>query len=90
VWKLQSACINHTRACRYQTRDFHIYTHTCQKYFRVWKPHSACGNRALRVEANLVRFEITLVRGVITFVRVEITLASVIITLIPVKITLYV
>jgi hypothetical protein len=81
VWKLHSAC-------RYQTRDCHIYTHTCQNYFRVWKPHSACGNHALRVEINLVRVEITLVRVGTTFVRVEITLVSGIITFMRVKITL--
>jgi hypothetical protein len=50
------------------------------------KSHSACGNRTLRVEINLVRVEITLVHVVIIFVPVVITLVSVIITIIRVKI----
>jgi hypothetical protein len=73
----------------------HIHTHTCQNYSRVSenytlrvKSHSACGNRNLRVEINLMRAEITLVRVVISIVRVVLTLVSVIITLIRVKITL--
>jgi hypothetical protein len=58
------------------------------------KSHSACGNRTLHVEINLVRVEFTLVRVGITFVsvdltlRVEITLVSVIFTRIRVKHTL--
>jgi hypothetical protein len=73
VWKLHSACINHTRACRYHTHDCHIHTHTCQNYSHVSgnytlrvKLYSACGNRSLRVEINLVRVEITFVRVVIS------------------------
>jgi hypothetical protein len=38
------------------------------------KSDSACGNRTLRVEVNLVRIEITLVRVGITFGPVKITL----------------
>jgi hypothetical protein len=59
--------------------------HLCQNYSRVSryhtlrvKPHSAYGNRTLRVEVNLVRVEITLVRVGITFLPVEITLSVVI------------
>jgi hypothetical protein len=92
VWKLHSACINHTREC-------HIKSHTYQNYFRLRrnhtlreKSHSTCGNCTLRVginrvrvEITLVRVEITLVRVVITFVRVEILLVSVIITLYVLK-----
>jgi hypothetical protein len=51
--------------------------HTCQNYCRVCenltlrvKSYSACGNRTLCEEINLVRVEITLVRVVITFVRI--------------------
>jgi hypothetical protein len=81
VWKLHSACINHTRAYRYHTRDCHILTHSCQNYSRVSrnltlrvKSPCSCGNRTMRVEINLVRVEITFVRVGITFVPVEITL----------------
>jgi hypothetical protein len=81
MWKLHSACRNSTRSCRNHTCECHIHTHTCQNYSRVSgnhtlrvKSHSACGNRTLRVETNLVRVVITLLRVVITFVRVEITL----------------
>jgi hypothetical protein len=70
VWKLHSACINHTRARRYHTRESHIHTHACQNYSRVSgnltlrvKSHSACDNRTLHVEINLVRVEITLIRA---------------------------
>jgi hypothetical protein len=53
------------------------------------KQHSACGNRTLRVEINLVRVKITLVRVKITLVSVGITFMPVDITL-RVEITLYV
>jgi hypothetical protein len=46
-----SAFVNHTWACRYNTRECHMHTHTCQNYSRVCvnhtlrvKPNSACGN----------------------------------------------
>jgi hypothetical protein len=70
---------NFTCACRYQTRECQIHTHTCQNYFRVSgnytlrvNSHSACGIRTLRVEINLVRVGITFVPVEIT-PRVEIT-----------------
>jgi hypothetical protein len=50
------------------------YSHVSGNYTLRLKPHSACGNRTLRVEINLVRVEIILVRVGITFVPVEITL----------------
>jgi hypothetical protein len=85
---------NHTLACRHHTPECNIHTHTYQNYSRVCvnqtlriKSHFACGNRALRVEINLVRVEIRLLRVIITFKRVVIRLVSVIITLIRVKIT---
>jgi hypothetical protein len=52
------------------------------------KQRSACGNRTLRVEINLVHVEITLVRVEITLVRVGITFMPVKITL-RAEITLY-
>jgi hypothetical protein len=81
VWKLHSACINHTRASRYYTCECQYYTHTCQNYSRMSENHtlrvkslSACGRRSLRNENNLVRVEITLVHVGSTFVPVKITL----------------
>jgi hypothetical protein len=83
VWKLHSASINHTQECRYYTHDCQIHMHSCQNYSRVSryhtlrvKPHSACGNRTLRVEINLVRVEITLVRVGITFLYISTDLVS--------------
>jgi hypothetical protein len=80
-WKLHSTCINHTRACRYLIRECHIHTHTYQNYSRLSenntlrvKSQSACENRPLPVEINLLRVEITLARVEITFVPVKITL----------------
>jgi hypothetical protein len=79
VWKLNSACINHTHECQ---------TYTCQNYSRVSRNHilrvksqSTCGNRTLCVEINLVRVKITLVRVGVTLMRVLITLICVKITL---------
>jgi hypothetical protein len=46
----------------------------CENHILRVKSHSACENRTLRVEINLLRVEITLVRVIITFVPVEITL----------------
>jgi hypothetical protein len=46
----------------------------CENQTLHVKSHSACVNRILRVEINLVRVEITIVCVVITFVPVEITL----------------
>jgi hypothetical protein len=63
IWKSHSACINHTRTCRNQTRECHIHTLMCQNYTRVRgnhnlrvKPHSVGGNCTLRVEITLVRY----------------------------------
>jgi hypothetical protein len=60
--------------------ECHIHTYTCQNYSRVTgnhtlrvKSHSACVNRTLRVEINLVCVGITFVPVEITL-RVEITL----------------
>jgi hypothetical protein len=83
----KSQCVWKLHFCVVITLDSvcHIHTHTCQYYscasgnhtLRV-KSHSACRNRTLRAETNLLR----------TFVRVVIIIVSVIITLIRVKITL--
>jgi hypothetical protein len=84
---------NHCFACPYHNRDYLIHTHTCQNYYRVSENYtlrvkslSACDNRTLREEINLVRVEITLVR-VVYILRVEITLVRVVITLVIVKFT---
>jgi hypothetical protein len=81
VWKLYSACINHTRACHYHSRECHINTYTCQNYSRVSinhtlrvKSHFTYENRTLCAGIDLVRVKITLMRVGITFVPVEITL----------------
>jgi hypothetical protein len=94
MWKFHFACINYTHAFRYHTGEYHIHTHTCQNYSRASgnhtlrvKSHSACGNRTLHVEINLMRVEITLVRVEITLVRVEITLVRIGITFVPLEIT---
>jgi hypothetical protein len=58
VWKLHSACINHTRTCRNHTRK-------CQNSSRVWKSQSAGGNCTLRIEITLLRVEITFERVLI-------------------------
>jgi nitrite reductase/ring-hydroxylating ferredoxin subunit len=79
--KSHSAFGNHTVACRYHTREFHIHTHTCQNYSCVSgnhtlhvKSYSACGNRTLRVEISLLRVEITLLSVIITRTSVKLTL----------------
>jgi hypothetical protein len=89
VWKLHSACRNHTLSVEItlervvSTLVSVIFTHIRVKITRVcvWN-HTAYGNRTLRVEMNLVLVKTTLVRVVFTFVAVEITLR--------VKITLWV
>jgi hypothetical protein len=58
--------ITYTRASRNHTRECHIHTYVSKLLSCEWKPHSACGNRTLRVEINLVRVEVTLVRVKIT------------------------
>jgi hypothetical protein len=46
----------------------------CENHTLRVKSLSACSNRTLRVDINLVRVEITLVRVLITCMPVEITL----------------
>jgi hypothetical protein len=77
-----------------QTHTFHNYSLVSINHTLRVKSHSACGNRTLRVEINLVLIEITLVRVGITFLlvknqlRLKITLVSVIFTRMRVKLTL--
>jgi hypothetical protein len=41
VWKLQFACINHTRACRYHIRESYPHAYVSKLLSCEWKPHTA-------------------------------------------------
>jgi hypothetical protein len=52
-----------------------LLSRVCENHTLHVKSQSACGNRTLRVEINLMRLVITFERVVITLIRVKIALA---------------
>jgi hypothetical protein len=53
VYKLHSACVNHTRACRNHTGKCQNYSRVCRKHTQRVKSDFACGNCTLHVETNI-------------------------------------